>query len=185
MATTRSIPDKPSIGSETASTISTRGVYQTDTLRNRLSAYDVNHTVGRVGRGVVAVLCHAGVGGWRICLDGIRLSRRTHALRLALDQLPVRHRRYLRISQGQFLLLQGVVGQGAVAAPVSALELGGQGRRARFASGCTRISMKSSFSERQKSRAARRSLAVGTSSGRCAMSPVRSRRTDIRTANSC
>ncbi len=37
-------PKQPSIGSETASTISTRGVYSTDKLRNVLSAYDVNHT---------------------------------------------------------------------------------------------------------------------------------------------
>ena len=37
-------PTRPVFGSETASTISTRGVYQTDPLRNTLSAYDVNHT---------------------------------------------------------------------------------------------------------------------------------------------
>ena len=37
-------PTQPVYGSETASTISTRGVYQTDPLRNTLSAYDVNHT---------------------------------------------------------------------------------------------------------------------------------------------
>ncbi|MGB8029176.1 MAG: beta-galactosidase GalA [Terracidiphilus sp.] len=38
-------PTRPIYGSETASTISTRGCYQTDALRNTLSAYDVNHTV--------------------------------------------------------------------------------------------------------------------------------------------
>jgi beta-galactosidase len=38
-------PTRPVFGSETGSTISTRGVYQTDPLRNTLSAYDVNHTV--------------------------------------------------------------------------------------------------------------------------------------------
>ena len=37
-------PTRPVYGSETASTICTRGVYQTDPLRNTLSAYDVNHT---------------------------------------------------------------------------------------------------------------------------------------------
>jgi beta-galactosidase len=37
-------PKRPIYGSETASTISTRGVYATDPLRNTLSAYDVNHT---------------------------------------------------------------------------------------------------------------------------------------------
>jgi len=37
-------PTRPIYGSETASTISQRGCYQTDPLRNSLSAYDVNHT---------------------------------------------------------------------------------------------------------------------------------------------
>ncbi len=37
-------PRKPLFGSETASTISTRGIYSTDTLRNWVSAYDLNHT---------------------------------------------------------------------------------------------------------------------------------------------
>jgi beta-galactosidase len=36
-------PQKPSVGSETASTVSTRGIYSTDKLRNWVSAYDVNH----------------------------------------------------------------------------------------------------------------------------------------------
>ncbi len=40
----RKHPTRPVFGSETASTISQRGVYQTDPLRNTLSAYDVNHT---------------------------------------------------------------------------------------------------------------------------------------------
>jgi beta-galactosidase len=40
----KSHPKQPLIGSETASTISTRGIYQTDKLRNWVSAYDVNHT---------------------------------------------------------------------------------------------------------------------------------------------
>ena len=37
-------PKQPSVGSETASTVSTRGIYETDTLRNWVSAYDLNHT---------------------------------------------------------------------------------------------------------------------------------------------
>jgi beta-galactosidase len=40
----RSRPKQPLIGSETASTLSTRGIYTTDALRNWDSAYDVNHT---------------------------------------------------------------------------------------------------------------------------------------------
>ena len=37
-------PNKPSVGSETASTVSTRGIYSTDKVRNWVSAYDLNHT---------------------------------------------------------------------------------------------------------------------------------------------
>jgi beta-galactosidase len=37
-------PKTPSVGSETASTVSTRGIYITDKLRNWVSAYDLNHT---------------------------------------------------------------------------------------------------------------------------------------------
>ncbi len=36
-------PKKPSVGSETASTVSTRGIYTTDKLRNWVSAYDTEH----------------------------------------------------------------------------------------------------------------------------------------------
>jgi beta-galactosidase len=36
-------PRKPLVGSETASTISTRGIYETDKLRNWISSYDANH----------------------------------------------------------------------------------------------------------------------------------------------
>ena len=37
-------PKQPSVGSETASTVSPRGIYSTDKLRNWVSAYDLNHT---------------------------------------------------------------------------------------------------------------------------------------------
>ncbi len=40
----RAHPKTPSVGSETASTVSTRGIYSTDKLRNWVSAYDLNHT---------------------------------------------------------------------------------------------------------------------------------------------
>ncbi|MFL6601843.1 MAG: beta-galactosidase GalA [Steroidobacteraceae bacterium] len=40
----RSHPRQPLVGSETASTLSTRGIYQTDKIRNWVSAYDVNQT---------------------------------------------------------------------------------------------------------------------------------------------
>jgi beta-galactosidase len=36
-------PKQPCVGSETASTLATRGIYSTDDLRNWVSAYDLNH----------------------------------------------------------------------------------------------------------------------------------------------
>jgi beta-galactosidase len=36
-------PKQPCVGSETASTVSTRGIYETDKIRNWVSAYDANH----------------------------------------------------------------------------------------------------------------------------------------------
>lgn len=39
----REHPTQPLVGSETASTVSTRGIYITDKLRNWVSAYDLNH----------------------------------------------------------------------------------------------------------------------------------------------
>jgi beta-galactosidase len=36
-------PKQPSVGSETASTVATRGIYSTDKLRNWLAAYDTEH----------------------------------------------------------------------------------------------------------------------------------------------
>jgi len=38
-------PTKPAVGTETASTVSTRGVYENDPLRGYVSAYDVNHPI--------------------------------------------------------------------------------------------------------------------------------------------
>jgi beta-galactosidase len=39
----RRFPQQPTIGTETASTVSTRGIYQNDKTRGYVSAYDVNH----------------------------------------------------------------------------------------------------------------------------------------------
>jgi beta-galactosidase len=39
----RAFPQQPTVGSETASTVSTRGIYQNDAARGYVSAYDINH----------------------------------------------------------------------------------------------------------------------------------------------
>jgi beta-galactosidase len=99
----RSHPRQPLIGTETGATLCTRGVYVTDKIRNWVSAYDLNQTSWS----------NLAEEWWKF-----------HALRLAFHQLAVRHRRSLRLSQGQFFLLQGVVGTRAGVASVSSLELG-------------------------------------------------------------
>src|SRR5208282_2056837 len=80
--------------------------------------------MGRTGRRMVEVLRRARVALRRLRLDGLRLSRRAHALRLAFDKLAVRHRGYVWLSQGQLFLLQGVVGPGTCPASIPALNLG-------------------------------------------------------------
>ena len=93
-------------------------------------------------RRVVEVLRRARMALGRLCLDGLRLSRRAHALRMAVDQFAVRHRRHVRLSQGQLLLLQSVVGIGAGAASVSRTGIGISARASRSQCGCIRISIR-------------------------------------------
>src|SRR5690348_10578740 len=57
-------------------------------------------------------------------MDRLRLPRRADPVRVAVDQLAVWDCRYVRLPEGRLLLLQVGVGEGADAAPVSALELG-------------------------------------------------------------
>src|SRR6476661_212044 len=63
------------------------------------------------------------MAGWRVRMDRFRLPRRAYALWLAIGQFSIRHRRYVRLSQRQFSLLQSLVGKRPGAASVSALEL--------------------------------------------------------------
>ncbi len=144
-----------------------------------------SHELGRDGRGVVDVLRHARVAGRRLCLDRLRLSRRAHALRMALDQLAIRHRGHVRISQGHFLLLQGVVERRAVRCTCFRTGTWRAGKARRFRFGSTRISTKSSCSSTARAWAARRFRIWATWSGRCATSRARSRRAAIEGRQSC
>ncbi len=104
-------PKRPLYGSETASAIATRGMYSTDKLRNTVSAYDIDPVPW--GETAEEWWKFYGTREWeggRLCLDGLRLSRRADAVRLAVDQLAVRHRGHLRFPERHLLLLQGLVG---------------------------------------------------------------------------
>ena len=104
-------PTKPSVGSETASTVATRGIYshrQAAELGERLR-FELS-PVGGDGGTVVEVLWHARMAFRRLCVDRIRLSRRAHTVWLAVGEFSVRYRRHVRFSEGRLLLLQSMVG---------------------------------------------------------------------------
>src|ERR1700676_3166441 len=95
----------------------------------------------------------------RLRLDRLRLSRRAHALRLAFRQFAIWHCRYVRLSQGQLLLLQSVVGLGAGVASVSPLELGAARRRIDFSMGPLEPRFGGAHIERQEIRLAKSAAA--------------------------
>src|SRR4051794_40815927 len=90
------------------------------------------------------------MAGRGICLDWFRLSRGADSLRMALDQLAVWHRRYVRLPQGEFLLLQSLVGIGPGAAPISPLELGSAQWRADFRVGALECGFGGGLSQRKE-----------------------------------
>ncbi len=65
----------------------------------------LHHHRPRLGRRLVELLQRASVARRRLCVDGLRLSRRALAQRLAQYQLAIRHHRHLRFPQRHFLLL--------------------------------------------------------------------------------
>ena len=100
------------IGTETGSTVSTRGIYQT--TRKRDTSADTMSTIYRWAGAAEEwwkVVCGARFPLRGVCLDGLRLPRRAHALRVALHQLAFRPHGHVRLSQGQLLLSPGVVGR--------------------------------------------------------------------------
>ena len=69
-----------------------------------------------------AVLCR------RLLLDGLRLPRRAHAIRMAVGELAFRRAGSLRLPEDRVLRPAGAVGEGQAGAdPGAALELAGQG----------------------------------------------------------
>ena len=120
-------PAKPCVGSEEASTVSTRGIYENDKARGYLSAYDLNHPAwGSNAEDSGAIFRGACVAGGRVCVDRIRLSRRTDSVFVAVHQLAFRNHGYVWVSEGQLFLLSGVVAKQNCVARFSALELDGK-----------------------------------------------------------
>ena len=125
----KQFPTQPMVGTETASTVSTRGIYENDKergIRQRLR-FEFS-AVGRKSGNLVEDLRLPSIHCRRICVDRFRLSRRAHSLQLAEHQFAFRNHGYLRIPQGQLFLLSGVVGRKSGAASFSALELARQRR---------------------------------------------------------
>ena len=64
-------PDQPEVGTEQASTVSTRGIYENDKVRGYVSAYDDNAPSWATDRRkVVELFCRPPVAERRICVDG-------------------------------------------------------------------------------------------------------------------
>ena len=139
-------PTRPIYGSETASTISTRGCYQTDPLRNTLSAYDVNHTVG-------ASSPRSG-GPSTPRASGKRAALRGPASTIAASPRPTAGPRSTRSSaswtRADFPRTTSSTtrrgGPKSRCCIFSRTGTGRAGKARRFPSGFTRISMRSSFS---------------------------------------
>ena len=66
---------------------------------------------------------------------------------MAIHQFAIRHCRYVRLPQRQFLLLQSLVGIGARAALIPPLELGSTQRRADFGVGALQSRFRGSVFE--------------------------------------
>ena len=95
-------PKQPAIGTEEASTLSTRGIYENDSDRGYVAAYDSNAPRwGSTAERWWNVLRAARLGGGGLRLDGIRLSRRADSVRVAVHQLAFRRARHVRVSEGQ------------------------------------------------------------------------------------
>ena len=125
----REHPAQPEVGTEQASTVSTRGIYTNDTARGYVSSYDIEQpALVEHGRKLVELLCRTSVAVGRVYLDGLRLSRRTDALWLAVHQFALWRPGHVRFPQGPLLLLSVLVDGPAGAASAAALELAGQGR---------------------------------------------------------
>jgi beta-galactosidase len=120
-------PKRPVYGSETSSAISTRGDYATDPLRNTVNSYDGVVPWGETPKSGGRSTARA--SGRRAASPGPASTiAASHALRLALHQLAVRHRRYVRLSQGHFYYYKAWWGAEPCCIS-SPLELRGSGRR--------------------------------------------------------
>jgi len=101
-------PNQPNVGSEQGSTVSTRGIYTNDAARGYVSAYDDNAQKWSTRRGMVSFFDPrpwlSGGFIWRDLI--IAASRRRIAGR---HQFALRHPGHVRLSQGQLLVLSGVV----------------------------------------------------------------------------
>ena len=118
-------PAKPCVGSERSkhgeharNLRKRQGARIFERLRPEPSGVGIER--GRLG----AIFRGACVAGGRVCVDRIRLSRRTDSVFVAVHQLAFRNHGYVRVSEGQLFLLSGMVARQICAARFSPLELG-------------------------------------------------------------
>ena len=121
-------PDQPIIGTETGSTVATRGEYANDPARHIVRAYDTEHpwwaTTAEEWWTIVADRPY--IAGGFVWTGFDYRGEPTPFDTLPEHQLAVRDPRHLRLPQGQLLLLPRLVAAGSAAgASASALELAG------------------------------------------------------------
>ena len=126
-------PTKPAIGTETASTVSTRGVYENDPLRGYVSAYDVNYPPwASTAENWWSFYDETPWIAGGFCWTGFdyRGEPTPYGVPCISSHFGVMDT--VRICEGQLSLLPRLVGERTGDASVSALELGGEGRAGDF-----------------------------------------------------
>ncbi len=178
-------PTRPIYGSETASTIATRGVYQTDPLRNTLSAYDVNHTdwseLAEEWWTFYATR-EWEAGGFAWTGFDYRGEPTPYGWPSINSQFGIVD--MCGFPKDDFFYYKAWWTQGAACCTCFRTGTGRAGKARRFLCGSTRISTRWSCLSTARAWAGKRFRGSGTWSGRCATSRARSRRRDGKTASS-
>ena len=131
-------PALPIVGSETASTVATRGIYENDKDKGYVRAYDTEKPPWAATAEVwwkfyAARPYLAGGFAW----TGFDYRGEPTHLQLAVHQLPLRHHGHVRLPQRQLLLLPGLVGLQTRPCTSSPIGTGPAKRARKSKSGCT------------------------------------------------
>ena len=167
-------PEQPVYGSETGSTVATRGEYANDPARHIVRAYDTEHpwwaTTAEEWWTIVADRPY--IAGGFVWTGFDYRGEPTPYRHVAEHQLAVRDPRHLRLPQGQLLLLPRVVAaRPAAGASAAALELAGTRGPADRGLGARQYRRGRAAGSTAARSAASRCRATAISNGACLMRP--------------